>query len=89
MRSGTPSRCDTAGAESLRSVLIPSSVQHRVARALSVCHARHVSEPSKPGDVVGKAALGTVTVLVVLVFILCVLPMAICGVLTVFGSSGG
>jgi hypothetical protein len=37
-------------------------------------------------DVVGRAAMGTVTVIAVLAGIFCLLPMLICGVLAAMGS---
>lgn len=54
-----------------------------------------MSEPPQPphkpvgSDVVGRTAMGTVTVLLVLFGIFCVLPALICGFLAAIGSLGG
>jgi len=47
----------------------------------------YYARPSDPVEVVKKSAIGTVTVIVTLVALCCVLPMVLCVVLSVLGST--
>jgi len=43
-------------------------------------------QPQQPDQTVKKTAVGTVTVIAVLVGLFCVLPMILCGLFAAFGS---
>lgn len=47
---------------------------------------RPIGQPGGPGDTAKKAAIGTVTVIVVLVGLFCVLPILICSGMALFGA---
>lgn len=46
----------------------------------------HAHQPTGGSDVVKKTAIGTITVIVTLVVIFCVLPMVACGLFAALGS---